>query len=169
MSGMIPATMARGGRGGEGASRERWHEGMCTAENTKCTEEEEEEEEEEECENAAALAATEPPAPAANFLSLREVATGTAGGKSKRKKGVVSRRTWLGKGPVSEEEEELQPSLRIMVRSTPECLRPVRRCALGRTSVDEKIEHTNLGDLLSSSAGPKVVEMRVCQSVLSCN
>ena len=31
--------------------------------------------------------------------------------------------------------------------------------------VDEKIEHTGLGDLLSSSAGPKVVEMRACQSV----
>nr|ABF95588.1 hypothetical protein LOC_Os03g19830 [Oryza sativa Japonica Group] len=154
--------MARGGRGGEGASRERWHEGMCTAEDTECTEDEEEEEERE---NPAALVATEPPAPAANFLSLREVATGAAGGKSKRKKGVVSRRTWLGRGPVSEEEEELQPSLRIMVRSTPERSRPVRHRALGGASVDEKIEHTSLGDLLSSSAGPKVVEMRACQSV----
>nr|AAP46239.1 hypothetical protein [Oryza sativa Japonica Group] len=31
--------------------------------------------------------------------------------------------------------------------------------------VDEKIEHTGLGDLLNSCAGPKVGEMRACQSV----
>uniref|UniRef100_A0A0E0IW06 Uncharacterized protein n=1 Tax=Oryza nivara TaxID=4536 RepID=A0A0E0IW06_ORYNI len=102
--------MARGSRGGEGASRARWHEGMCAAEDTERTEEEVEERE-----NAATLAATEPPALAANFSSLREAAAGTAGGKSKRKKGAVSRRTWSGRGPVSE-EEELQSLLRIMAR-----------------------------------------------------
>nr|ABG66233.1 hypothetical protein LOC_Os10g39932 [Oryza sativa Japonica Group] len=85
--------MARGSRGGEGASRARWHEGMCAAEDTERTKEEVEERE-----NAATLAATEPPALAANFSSLREAAAGTAGGKSKRKKGAVSRRTWSGRG-----------------------------------------------------------------------
>ena len=34
-----------------------------------------------------------------------------------------------------------------------------------RAAVDEKIEHTSLGDLLSSCAGLNLDEMRACQSV----
>ncbi|EEC77963.1 hypothetical protein OsI_17327 [Oryza sativa Indica Group] len=74
------------------------------------------------------------PAPAANFPSLHEAAAGAAGGKSKRKKRAVSRRTCSGRGPVLEEEEELQSPLRIMARSTLERSRPVCRRALRRAS-----------------------------------
>nr|BAD53605.1 hypothetical protein [Oryza sativa Japonica Group]BAD53818.1 hypothetical protein [Oryza sativa Japonica Group] len=52
--------------------------------------------------------------------------------------GAVSRRTWSGRGPVSE-EEELQSLFRIMARSTPERSRPVRRRALGRASYCSKV------------------------------
>jgi hypothetical protein len=35
----------------------------------------------------------------------------------------------------------------------------------GWSGVDEKIEHSGLRDLLNSCAGPKIDEMRACQSV----
>ncbi len=71
--------------------------------------------------------------------------------------------TTAGRGPAG---------LRPAARHRPQPRRPPRgaarhgRCrSPPRVAVDEKIEHIGLGDLLASCAGPKIGEMRACQSV----